>query len=109
MTNIGITGQNGFIGTHLYNTLGMYPEKYNRIVFEKEWYEQPDNLDEFVKQCDVIVHLAAVNRHKSQDMLYYFNVRLTEDLINAMYRTRSNPQVIFTSSVQENQDNLYGK
>ena len=29
MKTIGITGQNGFVGSHLYNTLGLNPEKIN--------------------------------------------------------------------------------
>ncbi len=33
MKKIGITGQNGFVGSHLYNTLGLQPEKFERISF----------------------------------------------------------------------------
>ena len=62
---VGITGQNGFVGKHLYNTLGLQPDKFERVVFQKEYFEMKDKLDEFVKSCDVIVHLAAVNRHES--------------------------------------------
>ena len=34
MKKIGITGQNGFVGSHLYNTLGLHPEKFQRINFD---------------------------------------------------------------------------
>src|SRR5690606_29124655 len=109
MTNIGITGQNGFIGTHLYNTLGLYPEKYNRIQFQREWFDESKLLDKFVSECDVIVHLAAVNRHESEHTLYCINNQLTARLVSALDRTRTTPQVIFTSSIQERKGSKYGQ
>ena len=43
-TKVGITGQSGFLGTHLYNTLGLYPEEFERIPFEDE-YLKNNSLD----------------------------------------------------------------
>jgi UDP-2-acetamido-2,6-beta-L-arabino-hexul-4-ose reductase len=37
MKKVGITGQNGFVGSHLYNTLGLQPEKFERISFERDF------------------------------------------------------------------------
>lgn len=34
MIRVGITGQAGFVGTHLYHTLGLWPEVFERIPFE---------------------------------------------------------------------------
>ena len=48
MLKIGITGQAGFVGTHLYNTLGLFPEEFERIDFQKEYFEDPNQLNEFV-------------------------------------------------------------
>ena len=31
MIRVGITGQPGFVGTHLYNTLGTLPDEFERI------------------------------------------------------------------------------
>ena len=50
MKKIGITGQNGFVGSHLYNTLGLNPEQFERIDFQKEYFENSAKLDEFVQQ-----------------------------------------------------------
>ena len=36
---VGITGQNGFIGAHLYNTLGLEPETFERIDFDKSFFD----------------------------------------------------------------------
>lgn len=109
MKKIGITGQNGFVGAHLYNTLGLHPAEYERIDFEKEYFEQPAQLDEFVKKCDVIVHLAAMNRHPDPEVIYDQNVELVKQLVASLKRTDSRAHVLFSSSSQEERDNLYGK
>lgn len=109
MLKIGITGQSGFVGTHLYNTLGLYPEQYRRIGFKKEFFESGTALDDFVAQCDVIVHLAAMNRHEDQQIIYQTNILLVKKLVASLQRTRSHPHVLFSSSSQEEKDNLYGK
>jgi UDP-2-acetamido-2,6-beta-L-arabino-hexul-4-ose reductase len=109
MIKVGITGQNGFVGNHLYNTLGLSPEKFQRIPFQKEFFETTGNLDAFVQQCDVIVHLAAMNRHESQDFIYQTNIGLVQKLVASLERTSSNAHVLFSSSLQEERDNLYGK
>lgn len=109
LKKIGITGQNGFVGSHLYNTLGLFPEEFERVDFQKEYFETPDTLDRFVKQCDVIVHLAAMNRHESQEVIYQTNVDLAQRLAASLERTGSKAHVLFSSSSQEERDNLYGK
>lgn len=109
LKRIGITGQNGFVGSHLYNTLGLFPEEFERVDFQKEYFETPDALDNFVKQCDIIVHLAAMNRHESQEVIYQTNVDLAQRLAASLERTGSTAHVLFSSSSQEERDNLYGK
>jgi len=106
---IGITGQAGFIGTCLYNVLGLEPAKYERISFEDNYFHDHDMLRAFVRQCDIIVHLAAVNRHSDYEKLYEINVELVNLLINTLNQENLKPHVIFSSSTQENQDNSYGK
>src|SRR5690606_32706298 len=109
MKKIGITGQNGFVGKHLYNTLGLFPEEFQRIDFQKDFFETEDKLDAFVSQCDVIVHLAAINRHDSEQVIYDTNVALANQLVDSLKRTASKAHVLISSSTQEERDNLYGK
>lgn len=108
MICVGITGQSGFVGTHLYNTLGLFPDKYKRILFEDAYFQSQNTLRDFVKQCDVIVHLAAMNRHPDPQILYETNIRLVRDLIAAMEAESVSPHVLFSSSTQEERDNEYG-
>lgn len=109
MLRIGITGQPGFVGTHLYNTLGLWPEKYERIPFEDAFFESEQALRAFVRQCDVVVHLAAMNRHPDPWVLYETNLKLVGDLIAAMEAEGVAPHVLFSSSTQEERDNEYGR
>lgn len=108
MIKVGITGQGGFIGNHLYLTLGLYPDQFTRVPFEKEFYESQEALQDFVAKCDVIVHLAGVNRHESEEALYKENARLASELVEALKSSGSKAAVIFSSSVQEDRDNNYG-
>jgi UDP-2-acetamido-2,6-beta-L-arabino-hexul-4-ose reductase len=106
---IGITGQRGFVGNHLYNTLGLFPEEFSRIDFKREYLDDEQALDAFVSQCDVIVHLAAMNRHEYAQVIYNTNLELVNKLIASLERTGVCPHVIMSSSSQEGHDNLYGQ
>lgn len=108
MKKIGITGQNGFIGSNLYHTLKLY-EDFKLIDFKADFFEDDKLLDEFVAQCDVIIHLAALNRHDDQKIIYDTNVHLVDQLIQSAKKTDHQPHIIFSSSTQEERDNQYGK
>ncbi len=109
MLKIGITGQSGFIGTHLFNTIGLSPDLYERIPFADSWFDDAEKLQTFVKSCDVIVHLAAMNRHNDPEVIYQTNISLVKQLIQACESTHSTPHILFSSSSQEERDNPYGK
>ncbi|SED67758.1 UDP-2-acetamido-2,6-beta-L-arabino-hexul-4-ose reductase [Tenacibaculum sp. MAR_2010_89] len=106
---VGITGQGGFMGSHVYNFLGTKTEDIELVNFERNYFENEVDLQKFVKSCDVIVHTAAMNRHEDQQVIYDTNVGLVQKLVNACTVTNSKPKIIFSSSTQEEKDNLYGK
>lgn len=108
MIKIGITGQSGFIGTHLYNYLNLQ-NSIKRIIFKDEFFQDNKMLDEFVINCDVIVHLAAMNRHIDPQVIYDTNIELINKLISSLERTCSSAHVVLSSSTQEDRDNMYGK
>lgn len=109
MLRVGITGQAGFIGTHLYNFLNLKKDEIITVPFEDNFFESHDKLNIFVGGCDAIVHLAAMNRHGDPQVIYDTNLKLVNQLIGAMEATGSKPHVLFSSSIQEERDNLYGK
>lgn len=105
---VGITGQSGFIGTHLYNTLEL-KDNICLIPFEDNFFNENNKLEYFVRECDCIVHLAAMNRHGDSQVIYDTNINLVKELITACETTQSKPHILFSSSSQENLVNLYGK
>nr|WP_299172554.1 NAD-dependent epimerase/dehydratase family protein [uncultured Allomuricauda sp.] len=105
---IGITGQAGFVGYHLYSTLSLN-EAITLVPFERHFFDDTKALEEFVSSCDTIVHLAAMNRHEDPQVIYDTNVNLVKKLIAACSHTGSTPHIIFSSSSQEERDNLYGQ
>ena len=109
MLKIGITGQEGFVGTHLLNTLKLLSNDFRCVEYDISFFRDDFSLDNFVSKCDVIVHLAAMNRHNDAEVIYKTNIELVQKLITSLERTKSKPHVLFSSSSQEEKDNSYGK
>jgi UDP-2-acetamido-2,6-beta-L-arabino-hexul-4-ose reductase len=109
MIKVGITGQNGFIGQHLFRTLNLFPDKFKVVPFKKKYFTDEEELNKFVESCDTIVHLAAMNRHEDPQVIYNTNIELVQKIITACRNTNSSPHILISSSTQEERDNLYGK
>ncbi len=109
MLRIGITGQSGFIGTHLFNHLSMMKDNYRIIPFKDSFFESIASLKDFVSACDCIIHLAGLNRHNDPEIIYAKNLELVDKLIASLEETNSSAHVIFSSSSQEDRDNAYGR
>lgn len=106
---IGITGQTGFLGKNLYNLLEKISDEYLLIPFNRDYFVNDDELDFFVSQCDVIVHLAAVCRTEYPKDVYTINMNLVNKLIASLERTNSTPHIINSSSIQESDETPYGR
>lgn len=109
MIKVGVTGSNGFIGWHLCQTIRLYPGKFKLIEFKREWFNETKNLDIFVSNCDVLIHLAGLNRHDNENAIFNINVGLAEKLIESFNRTGFKGNVLFSSSIQEDRNNTFGK
>lgn len=109
MIRVGITGKSGFIGYHLCQTINLFKEEFALVEFEKNFFNEQLKLDAFVSSCDVIIHLAALNRHIKPEIIYETNVSLVNNLVKALERTESKAHLIISSSTQEERENLYGK
>jgi UDP-2-acetamido-2,6-beta-L-arabino-hexul-4-ose reductase len=109
MIRVGITGNKGFIGYHLYQTIALHKQEFTLVQFERSFFDDNQSFDEFVSSCDVIVHLAALNRHSDPELIYETNISLVKKLVASLERTTSKAHLIISSSTQEDRDNLYGK
>lgn len=108
MIRVGITGQPGFIGTHLAKYV-TEREDTELVPFEDGFFADEGKLCNFVKECDVIIHLAAASRMPSEDELYNLNVGLVQKVIAAMEMEKVKPLVMFSSSTHETRDTAYGR
>ena len=106
---IGITGQPGFVGTHLFNHLNRFKEEFELVPCRDSFFSSEVQLDEFVSSCDTIVHLAAMNRHGDPNVIYNTNIKLVSQLIASIEKSGKEIHVIFSSSTQESLNNLYGQ
>ncbi len=107
---VGITGQAGFMGTHLANSVRYLPTEIELVPFEDDFFKEDARLKEFALRCDCIVHLAAMNRTKGKpEEIYECNIGLVKQLIRVLEESRHTPHVIFSSSTQEEKDNVYGR
>lgn len=108
MIKVGITGQSGFIGSHIFNSLSLKKDIYELITFDDEYFNSKEMLLEFTAKCDCIIHLAALNRHNESQKIYDANMELVEKLISALNDSKSKAHIIFASSIQEIKNNSYG-
>ena len=106
---IGITGQNGFIGYHLSQTIKYQYSDYTLVPFQKSFFENESTLLTFVSSCDVIVHLAGVNRAQTDQEVYDGNMQLASALKTALVAANFKGHLLFASSSQEKGDSTYGK
>ena len=109
MIKIGITGNKGFVGYHLCQTLALQKGEFSLIEIDRSFFDDNQILDAFVSSCDVIVHLAALNRHNDPQFIYETNILLVKSLVASLNRKASKAHLIISSSTQEERDNLYGK
>ena len=106
MLKILITGAGGFIGKNL------IAELRNRgfhdiLSYTKE--EDPALLETYAKECDFVFHLAGVNRPIHDDEFMAGNYRFTERLLMLLEEFGNTAPIVATSSIQAEQDHLYGK
>jgi len=105
MATIGITGSNGFLGWHLRAFLHAHG-KHSILGTVQKTFQDSQQLQEFVRGADIIVHLAGMNRGKEQDIVE-INVGLTSQLIQACQETKSTPHIIFANSSQQGKHIAY--
>jgi len=100
-----ITGGLGFVGQNL--DLRLKEQGFSSLLFDKD--NTSEELEVMIEQADFIVHLAGVNRPLNKEEFYSGNANLTYTLTELIKKHKKNIPLIFSSSIQAELDNDYGK
>ena len=104
--NILVTGAEGFIGKNLIRRL---ESREDVTVLAYDIVTKPEKLTEFASKCDVVFHLAGINRPERSEEYMEGNFGFTETLLDALDGAgNTTAKVIVSSSIQAELDNPYG-
>jgi len=103
---IGITGAYGLIGWHA-RCAYLQEEGVEVILAGRAEFADAKILQNFVQQCDAIVHLAGMNRGEEEEV-YAANVNLAKDLVAACRESKTKPHILFANSTHSFGDSRYG-
>jgi UDP-2-acetamido-2,6-beta-L-arabino-hexul-4-ose reductase len=101
-----VTGAEGFMGRNLRVRLERI-EDCEILAYDLSC--DPASLPSLLDAADVVVHLAGVNRPQDPSEFISGNLGLTSDIAEYLERTRQAKVLIFSSSIQAELDNDYGK
>lgn len=101
-----VTGAGGFIGRNLCATLGTIDGLEVNRIFSTT---RRDEYSPWIKDADVIYHLAGVNRPKDPSEFVTGNAIFTEEILKVAAEGGNVPTVVISSTTQAVKDNDYGK
>lgn len=101
-----VTGSKGFVGRNL---IAHLREDSKFEVLEYSRNNSEEELEMLVKQADKIVHLAGINRPKTEIEFKHGNQDLTAKLVHFASESNKNPHILLSSSSQAELNNPYGK
>jgi UDP-2-acetamido-2,6-beta-L-arabino-hexul-4-ose reductase len=101
-----VTGAKGFIGKNL--VAGLKNRKIGQVL-EYDLDNDQADLDNFTQECDIVFHLAGVNRPEKTEDFRKGNYDFTVLLIESLKKNNNKAPVIFSSSTQAVIENDYGK
>jgi len=107
MKKIVITGAGGLLGTHMQILLSTR-EDIEVVALNREAFGDKAALHAALKNSDVIFHFAGVNRATDEE-ISSGNPGLATALIDALAECGETPWVLYSSSIQQDQDNVYGR
>ena len=111
-----VTGANGFVGKNLVSTLKNIKDGKDKTrsidiedIYTYDLDSTIDDLKKYASDCDVVYHLAGVNRPKDASEFYEGNASFTETLCSLLKEYDNHCPILISSSIQASKDNDYGK
>jgi len=108
MTNILVTGANGFVGKNLCACMKNIRDGKDRTrpslsvgeIFEYDIDTDPRMLDTYCEKADFVFHLAGVNRPKDPEEFMKGNFGFTSVLLETLKKHRNTCPIMLSSSIQ---------
>lgn len=104
--NILVTGSGGFMGQNLIRRLA---NRQDTTVFAYDIDTDPAMLREYAKKCDIVYHLAGINRPKDPGEYMDGNFGFTKTLLDTLDAAGSHAKIVVSSSIQAALSNPYGE
>lgn len=101
-----VTGAEGFIGKHLIEALRR-TQAFRTIAVVRA--TPPAELAAGLREADIVFHLAGANRPADPGEFATVNAGLTRTICTILREAGSTPQLVFSSSIQAELDNPYGR
>ena len=103
---IVVTGAAGFIGKNLIHRLNYMD---GASVYAYDIDTDPSKLSEYVRDCDVVFHLAGINRPLRKEEFMEGNFGFTKTLLDTIEEAGNvHTKIVMSSSIQAELDNDYG-
>ncbi|QPQ54434.1 NAD-dependent epimerase/dehydratase family protein [Allosphingosinicella flava] len=100
-----VTGANGFLGKNVVVRAGELGHEVIRLGRD----DDQDAWSAAVRNADVVVHLAGVNRATEEFEFAMGNVELTQRLCDLLARAGNRAPILYSSSIQAGHDHPYGQ
>lgn len=112
-----VTGSLGFVGRNLVETLKTIRDKKYKIdilssdieIYEYDINNTIEDLRNYTKDCDYIVHLAGINRPLNTEEFYTGNKGTIELLCQCLKENDNRCPILVSSSIQVGRNNDYAK
>ena len=101
-----ITGSNGFIGKNIFSQLANN-SNYHILEFTRK--NTIHDLKLMLNKAEVVLHLAGENRPINNEEFILSNIELTNTICEQIKATNKINSLIFTSSIQSELTNEYGR
>jgi len=106
MKKILVTGSKGFVGRNLCTVLSCRDDVQ---LYEYDINSNLETLDDAIRNADVIIHLAGVNRPEDPKEFETGNAGSLDDICSRLENLNHTPKIVLASSIQADLDNPYGK
>ncbi|MDR2538590.1 MAG: NAD-dependent epimerase/dehydratase family protein [Bifidobacteriaceae bacterium] len=100
-----VTGAKGFMGR---NFISWLKNENKHEIYQFDLGNTLEELEKWARKCDIVFHLAGVNRPKDAQDFKKGNFSFSQTLVNLLVKQRNFVPIVFTSSIQVANETEYG-